>query len=143
MRPSRCDEVVMGACVVSNAQPFEATYVERSIRLALAYWNAPEDTLAGWAIVYGTQEIDCGSTTGASGCAWWDENRTIELQVLDPDCPETAQLVHEIGHVLHHDGGHTGPWWNWTAEQNATWDVVRLPGASPGCAVSRYYVTRQ
>jgi hypothetical protein len=143
VRPATCDAVVMGACVVSQAQPYDTRFIERSIRGALAYWNAPPDTLEGWAIVYGTEQIDCGATPGASGCAWWDENRTIALQVLDPDCPETAQLVHEIGHVLFRDGGHSGPWWNWAAEQNATWELVRTAGASPGCAESRYYVTRQ
>ena len=63
--------------------------------------------------------------------------------MLDPSCPETAQLVHEVGHVIHHDGGHSGPWWDWAGEQNATWDMVRTFGASPGCASSRYYLTRQ
>ena len=143
VRPSQCDDVVLGVCVVSRAQPVEARYVERSLRLALAYWGASEEALAGWAIVYGTEQIPCGATPAASGCAWWDENRTVELQMLDPECPETAQLVHEVGHVLHRDGGHSGPWWDWIGEQNATWDIVRTEGASPGCARSRYYVTRQ
>jgi hypothetical protein len=48
-----------------------------------------------------------------------------------------------MGHVIHHDGGHTGPWWDWIGEQNATWDIVRSEGASPGCVQSLYYVTRQ
>jgi hypothetical protein len=133
----------MGVCVVSSARPYEARYVERAIKLALAYWNAPEDALSGWAIAYGTDQIECGATAAASGCSWWDENRTIQLQVLDPDCPETAQLVHELGHVIHRDSGHSGPWWNWIGEQNATWDIVRSAGASPGCAQSRYYISRQ
>lgn len=143
VRPAQCDDVVMGVCVVSNVGAYDAQYIERSVRGALAYWNAPAEALEGWAIVYGPDAISCGSTEGASGCARWDDNRTIQLQVLDPDCPETAQLVHEVGHAVHHDGGHSGPWWDWVAEQNATFELVRTPGASPGCAQSRYYVTRQ
>jgi hypothetical protein len=135
--------VISGVCVSSSVGAYDARYIERSIRGALAYWNAPADALDGWAIVYGTDAISCGSTEGASGCARWDDNRTIQLQVLDPGCPETAQLVHEVGHAIHHDGDHEGPWWDWVAEQNATFELVRAAGASPGCAQSRYYVTRQ
>jgi hypothetical protein len=136
-----CDSVVLGVCMKSLGPRYDPRYLERSLRLALQYWNAQEGALAGWRIVYGPTEIACGATTGASGCARWDVN-VIELQALDPACHETAQLVHEIGHALHRDAGHQGSFWSWSGEQEATWQIVRSPGASPACAVSRYYVAR-
>jgi hypothetical protein len=141
VRPGTCDATVAGACIVGAAPNLDAAHLERQIALALAYWSAPPETLAGWAIVFSPGEVACPTALG-SGCTWWDSNRTIELEVLDAHCLETAQLVHEIGHVIHHDGGHTGPWWNWTAEQDRTWEIVRSPGASPACAASRYYVAK-
>ena len=141
VRPGACDSTVAGACIVGAAPGLDAVHLDRQIRLALAYWGAPEDTLHGWAIVFDPGEVPCPTAPG-SGCTWWDENRTIQLQVLDPKCLETSQLVHEIGHVLHHDRGHTGPWWSWTGEQDRTWEIVRSAGATPGCAASRYYVAR-
>jgi hypothetical protein len=141
VRPKRCDTTVLGACVVSAGVDYDPEHIERALRLALAYWNVPEDTLSGWAIVFSPGEVTCNGGPG-TGCTYWDANRTAVVQVLDPRCPETAQLVHELGHVLHHDPGHTGPWWSWTDEQDATWGIVRSPGATTGCTASRYYVQR-
>lgn len=141
VRPDHCDDVVLGACVASDTGRYEPRVLERDVRLALAYWGAPAELLAGWAIALRSGEVACPTALG-SGCTHWDDAvRTIELQVLDPACPETAQLVHEIGHVIHHDPGHGGPWWSWKHEQDATFSIVREPGASPGCARSGYYTT--
>lgn len=137
-RPDHCDAQVLGTCVVSD-RPVDAAHVERALRLALGYWNAPEGAAAGWAFVFVTGETTCNGAP-ASGCTHLDGSRTVTMQVLDPDCIETAQLVHELGHVLHGDPDHRGPWWSWSGEQTETWRVVRSPGASPGCATSAYYV---
>jgi hypothetical protein len=139
-RPDHCDQTVLGACVVSETRPADPVQLERQVRAALAYWNAPETTLSGWAIVFKAGAVGCPTALG-TGCTSWKDD-VIDLQTLDPDCLEATQLVHEIGHVLHHDPGHTGPWWSWPREQDATWDIVHHPGASPGCAVTRYYVIR-
>jgi hypothetical protein len=141
VRPSNCETTVAGACIVGASPNLDPQHLERQIRLSLAYWNAPEDALEGWAIVFSPDAVPCPTAPGA-GCTWWDGNKTIEVQALDAHCLETSQLVHEIGHALHHDGGHTGPWWNWTREQDETWEIVRSPDASPGCAASRYYVAK-
>lgn len=139
VRPASCDEVVLGACVASETGRYEADILERQVRLALAYWGAPPERLAGWAIALRAGPVACPTARG-TGCTWWDDEvRTIELEVLDTACPETSQLVHEVGHVLHHDGGYAGPWWSWEGEQHRTFEIVRSPGASPGCAASRWY----
>jgi hypothetical protein len=138
VRPKRCDEVVLGACVASQAGRYDRAALERQLTLALQYWKAPPDLLRGWAIVFTPDPVPCPRSPG-SGCTWWDGNRTIQVQVLDARCPETAQLVHELGHVLHHDPWHWGGWWSWRGEQVATWKIVRGPGASPGCAATRFY----
>jgi hypothetical protein len=139
VRPTSCDDTVLSACVVSKTQPYDRRYVERALGQALDYWNAPPETLAGWAIVFEPGEVECTSGP-ASGCTHWDADvRTIEVQVLDPACVETAQLVHELGHVLHEDPAHTGPLWSWRREQDATYAMVRTPGSSPACGRSLFY----
>jgi hypothetical protein len=139
-RPDRCDATVLGSCVVSDG-PLDATHLERTLRLALGSWSASDDALAGWAIVFKAGIVTCNGAP-AAGCTYLDGSRVIEVQALDPECLETAQLVHELGHALHGDTGHAGPWWSWAGEQTQTWSAVRSPGASPGCAASRYYVHR-
>jgi hypothetical protein len=141
VRPTECDRTVLGACVVGAAPNLDTKYLERQMRLSLAYWNEPEGALEGWAIVFSRDTVPC-PTAPASGCTWWDSSKTIELHALDPDCLEASMLVHEIGHAVHHDRRHTGPWWNWTKEQQQTWEIVRSPDASPGCRASRYYMSR-
>jgi len=137
-----CDMRLLGACIISTTSVrYDPSEIERQIRGALAYWNAPEMTLEAYTVVYQPEEITTCGFPDASGCTWWDYH-VIEIEALDPACPETAQLVHEIGHVLHHDPGHRGPWWSWKDEQDATFDLVRELGATPACAASRYYTVR-
>ena len=114
--------------------------VDRALDRALAYWSAPPDALRGWLVGYEDHEVACNGAR-ASGCTSWRRG-TLEVQALDPRCPETAQVVHEVGHVVLHDAGHRDPRWRRDAEQEATRALVREPGASAGCAASRYYVGR-
>jgi hypothetical protein len=111
--------------------------VDRALARGLAYWSAPPDLLRGWLITYEDREVECNGAR-ASGCTSWRQG-TLRLQVLDAACPETAQLVHELGHVVHHDPRHRDARWSREAEQEATGARVRGPGASAGCAASRYY----
>ncbi len=143
VRPDRCDFQALGACVaVEGGLAVDPAHVERQLRMALDYWGATDDALADWAIVFVEGAPNCNGAP-SSGCTWYGAaDRTVRVHALDDACPETAQLVHELGHVLHGDGAHQGPWWSWTAEQDATYDVVRRPGASAGCGATRYYTAR-
>lgn len=127
--PARCDATVLGACV---AGPYAPGYVERQMRMALAYWNAEADTLNGWALIYKDGTIECPGVGESAGCTILGE-AVVELYVPAPRCPENSALVHEIGHVLHGDPQHLGPWWNAADEQAATLHIMHDPGASPGC----------
>lgn len=111
--------------------------VDRALGHALAYWSAPAGALDRWLVTYEDHEVACNGER-ATGCTSWREG-TLRVQVLDPRCPETAQLVHEVGHVVLHDPGHRAAAWCWEAEQEATRALVRGPGASAGCASSPYY----
>jgi hypothetical protein len=112
--------------------------VDRALGAAIAYWSAPPEVLRGWLVTLEDREVQCNGAP-ASGCTSWRRG-TLRVQVLDPACPETAQLVHELGHVVHDDPGHRDRAWCRDAEQEATRALVREPGASAGCARSRYYV---
>jgi hypothetical protein len=111
--------------------------VDRSLERATAYWSAPPDALRGWLVTLEDREVECNGAR-ASGCTSWRRG-TLRVQVLDPACPETAQLVHEVGHVVHDDPGHRDAGWCRDAEQEVTRELVRGTSASAGCARSRYY----
>jgi hypothetical protein len=135
--PARCF-VSHGAYVMlDGAVARDRQAVDRALDRAFGYWSAPPDVLAGWVVTYEDHEVVCNGAR-ASGCCSWREG-TLRLQVLDPACPETAQLVHELGHAVLHDPGHRDPRWSRGREQDETRRSVREPGASAGCARSRYY----
>jgi hypothetical protein len=135
--PERCF-VSHGAYVMLNgAVARDAAAVDRAMAHALAYWAAPAGVLDGWVLTFEDHEVECNGGR-ASGCTSW-RRRTLVLQTLDPSCPETAQLVHELGHVVLHDPGHADRRWCREAEQEATRALVRSPGASAGCAASGFY----
>lgn len=143
--PDRCFATSPERCFVSHGAwvMLEGTVapdraaVDRALDRALAYWSAPPGALDRWLLTYEDHEVTCNGAP-ATGCTSWREG-TLRVQVLDPRCPETAQLVHEVGHVVLHDPGHRERAWCWEAEQEATRALVRDPGASAGCAASRYY----
>jgi hypothetical protein len=112
--------------------------VDRALTAALAYWSAPPDALARWLVTFEDHEVECNGER-ATGCTSWRRG-TMRLQVLDPRCPETAQVVHEVGHVVLHDAGHRDAAWCRSTEQEATRALVRGLGASAGCRTSGYYV---
>ena len=135
--PDRCF-VSHGAWVMlDGAVARDRAAIGRAIDHAIAYWSAPPEVLDRWLITYEDREVECNGGR-ATGCASW-RRRTLRLQTLDVSCPETAQLVHELGHVVHHDPGHQDARWCRDTEQEATRALVRAPGASAGCAASRYY----
>ena len=135
--PDRCF-VSHGAWVVlDRAVARGHAAVDRALDRAIGYWSAPPDALRGWLVTLEDHEVECNGAP-ASGCTSWRRG-TLRVQVLDPACPETAQLVHELGHVVHQDPGHRERGWCRDAEQEATRELVRGPGASAGCGRSRYY----
>jgi hypothetical protein len=136
--PERCF-VARGAWVkLDPGVARDRAAVERTLDGAMAYWRAPPGVLDRWFLTYEDHEVECNGGR-ATGCTSWRKG-TLRLQVLDPRCPETAQVVHELGHVILHDPGHRDGAWCRDAEQEATRALVRGPGASPACAASRYYV---
>jgi hypothetical protein len=135
--PDRCF-VSHGAYVIlDRGVARDRVAVERALARAIAYWSAPAGVLDRWLVTYEDHEVECNGDR-ATGCTSWRKG-TLRLQVLDPRCPETAQLVHELGHVVLHDPGHRDAAWCWDTEQEATRALVRGPGASAGCAPSGYY----
>lgn len=135
--PTRCF-VSHGAYVMLEGRVArDRAAVERALGRALAYWSAPAGALDRWLVTYEDHEVACNGARATGCCSW--RRGTLRVQVLDPACPETAQLVHEVGHVLLHDPGHRDARWSWEREQEATRALVRGPGASAGCARSGYY----
>lgn len=135
--PERCFVSHGAYVIVEGAVARDRAAIDRTIESALAYWSAPSDALARWLVTFEDHEVECNGHP-ATGCTSWRRG-TVRLQVLDPRCPETAQLVHEMGHVLLHDPGHRARAWCRDAEQEATRRLVRAPAASPRCGASRYY----
>lgn len=135
--PERCF-VSHGAYVMlGGAVARERAAIDRALDRAISYWAAPPDVLARWLVTYEDREVECNGDR-ASGCTSW-RHGTLRLQTLDPACPETAQLVHEVGHVVLHDPGHRDRRWCRDTEQEETRALVRAAGASAGCARSLHY----
>lgn len=135
--PERCFVSHGAHVVLGGSVARDRAAIDRALDGALAYWGAPPGVLRGWVITLDDHEVECNGGR-ASGCCSW-RRATLLLQALDPGCPETTQLVHELGHVLLHDPDHRDGRWCWEAEQDATLALVRGPGASAGCAHSGYY----
>jgi hypothetical protein len=86
--------------------------VESTIAAALAYWNGDWSDLAGSTIVFdGAPLVECPGLGPSTGCFDGD----IRLSTLDAGetlaCVEATVLVHEVGHAVIGDPGHTDPRW--------------------------------
>lgn len=86
--------------------------VETTVEAALTYWGGSWKHLQGKTIsFYGSQHVPCGDNTGAVGCYDGDirvSTRDIGLAFY---CVEETTLVHEVGHAVVGDPGHTDPRW--------------------------------
>jgi hypothetical protein len=114
------------AVVVDTAAPFAGqpdlpVRVESTIAAALAYWGGDWSALDGATLtLVGEQYVACGSPN-AIGCNDGD----IRVSTRDPglgpwQCVEQTVLVHEIGHSVIGDPGHTDPrWMDFSAVQEA------------------------
>ncbi len=103
--------------VVHSEEPFThavdfPSRVESTLEAALAYWGGDWGHLAGRSVTFeGSQTVPCGDRHGAFGCFDGD----IRLSTRDPafpfTCVEQTVLVHEVGHAVIGDAGHTDPRW--------------------------------
>jgi len=86
--------------------------VESTLQAALGYWGGNWSHLSGTTIVFeGTSHVACAGNEGSTGCYDGD----IRLSTLDAgrtvSCVEATVLVHEVGHAVIGDAGHTDPRW--------------------------------
>ncbi len=103
--------------VVQSEEPFThaadfPSRVESTLEAALAYWGGDWSRLAGRSITFeGSQTVRCGGLHGVLGCFDGD----IRLSTRDPafpfTCVEQTVLVHEVGHAVIGDPGHSDPRW--------------------------------
>lgn len=135
--PARCFDAGGACVVVTDTISSDPECIRRALERAQQYWDSPGDTLDGWLVVFLDHEIECNGAP-ASACTSL-RYRIMGLQALDPACPETAQVVHDLGHVILRETSHASEQWCWESEQEATRLIVRAPDASPGCAASGYY----
>jgi hypothetical protein len=144
VRPVTCDFVRAGVCVANPARapslsdPSAPDRFEAAVDASLAFWGGHREAVAGWAVVFEDGLVDCGDRDACcSGCAWLDQ-RTITLQVLDPDCFEATMLAHEIGHAVLETAGHADPRFGEASCVEAC-RIMHAPGASPECARSLWF----
>jgi len=86
--------------------------VETTIEAALAYWGGSWKDLEGSTISFeGSQHVRCGGSTGAVGCYDGDIRVSTRDVGFTFYCVEETTLVHEVGHAVIGDPGHTDPRW--------------------------------
>jgi hypothetical protein len=124
---SRPDFSVRGTAVfVNSTAPFTQrsdfpARVESTLDSALSYWGGSWKDLAGVTISFeGEEHVPCGDFTHSNGCYDGD----IRVSTRDPAftfyCVEETVLVHEVGHAVIGDPGHTDPrWLDFTPVQQA------------------------
>jgi hypothetical protein len=103
--------VIQSDAAFTRSADFPAR-VESTIQAALGYWGGNWSNLAGTTIVFaGTSHVACAGNDGSTGCYDGD----IRLSTLDAgrtvSCVEATVLVHEVGHAVIGDAGHTDPRW--------------------------------
>jgi hypothetical protein len=104
--------VVVRSSAAFTRQPNFPERVQETVAAALAYWGGTWDQLAGATITFeGSRFVKCAEISGAVGCYDGD----IHVSTLDAGmtfyCVEETTLVHEVGHAVIGDPGHTDPRW--------------------------------
>jgi hypothetical protein len=113
------DLQVHGAAIlVDSAAPFTAqpdfpSRLESTLTAALEYWGGSWSDLARAKITFVDDDhVACGGNPSAIGC--YSEGE-IRLSTRDAGstfhCVEETVLVHEVGHAVIGDPGHTDPRW--------------------------------
>ena len=112
------DFTVHGAGIVVRSdaaftkQPDFPSRVETTVEAALRYWGGSWSNLEGRTISFdGSQHVPCGDKTGAVGC--YDGDIRVSTRDIGVTfyCVEETTLVHEVGHAVIGDPGHTDPRW--------------------------------
>ncbi len=114
----RADFSVHGAGIVVRSdaaftkQPDFPSRVETTLEAALAYWSGDWKDLQGTTISFeGAQNVECGGKPGAVGCYDGDIRISTRDYGFTFYCVEETTLVHEVGHAVIGDPGHTDPRW--------------------------------
>jgi hypothetical protein len=104
--------IVLESDAPFTRQPDFAARVEDTIESALAYWGGSWRDLRGSTIIFaGSRYVTCGEVTGAIGCYDGDIRISTQDSGLTFTCVEETALVHEVGHAVIGDSGHTDPRW--------------------------------
>ena len=103
--------VVRSGAAFTRQASFPAR-VQETVAAALAYWGGSWDKLQGVTITFeDSRYVECGGIPNAVGC--YDGN--IHVSTVDAGvtfyCVEETTLVHEVGHAVIGDAGHTDPRW--------------------------------
>lgn len=86
--------------------------VETTIDAALRYWGGGWKNLEGTTISFErSRHVSCGDRTGAVGCYDGDIRVSTRDVGFTYYCVEETTLVHEVGHAVIGDAGHTDPRW--------------------------------
>jgi hypothetical protein len=123
------DFYVHGAGVhVKTGAPFASrpdlpARMDGALGAALQYWGGSWEDLAGVQItLLDGPYVPCAGTPGAVGCYG---DGVLRISTSDPGagvfrCVEQTVLVHEVGHAVLGDPGHTDPrWMDFEAVQKA------------------------
>jgi len=95
-----------------TAQPDLAHRIDSTLAAALAYWGGSFEQVAGMTITLdGARYVECGGVPGAIGCYDGDIRVSTGDMGNDFACVEQTALVHEVGHAVIGDRGHTDPRW--------------------------------
>jgi hypothetical protein len=93
-------------------QPDFASRVETTVQAALDYWGGTWKDLEGTTISFeGSQNVRCGDMASAVGCYDGDIRVSTRDVGFTFYCVEETTLVHEVGHAVIGDPGHTDPRW--------------------------------
>jgi hypothetical protein len=104
--------VVVRSSAAFTRQPSLPSRIESTLAAALSYWGGTWNHLAGATITLeGSRYVNCHGVPNAVGCYDGD----IHVSTLDSgttlSCVEETTLVHEVGHAVIGDPGHTDPRW--------------------------------
>lgn len=96
-----------------------AEETERTIDLALAYWDVPASILIGWRMFFVSEPRECSNLGVRGGCCEHGPQRIT----LSPSLSCRTYLIpHEIGHiVLPNDRGHADPRWAGASLVTSCW----------------------
>jgi hypothetical protein len=104
--------IVVSSTAAFTRSPDFPARVESTVAAALRYWGGDWSHLDGRTITFqGERHVECPGHAGAVGCFDGDIRVTTRDVAFTYACVEETALVHEIGHAVIGDAGHTDPRW--------------------------------